>query len=134
MVSWTNDELDRIGRADELDIAPLRQDGTLRKPVTIWVVRHGDSLYVRSGYGRAAAWYRGIQVRREGCIKAGGIEKDVIFEDADHTFDDRSMLHTAASIIAMAHITSALWLLRRPAPRRSSSYRAHLGLSRIDHC
>ena len=89
MALWTNDELDRIGRADELEIAPLRRDGTPRKPVTIWVVRHGDSLYVRSGYGRAAAWYRGIQVRREGCIKAGGIEKDVVFEDADHTLDDQ---------------------------------------------
>jgi hypothetical protein len=73
---WTTDELDMIGRADELEIASLRRDGTLRKPVTIWVVRHGDDLYVRSGYGHNAAWFRGTQVRHEGRIKAGGIDKE----------------------------------------------------------
>ena len=72
MTTWTSDELDKIGRAEELQIASVRRDGTLRKPVTIWVVRHGDDLYVRSGYGRAAAWFRGTQLRHEGHIKAGG--------------------------------------------------------------
>jgi hypothetical protein len=59
----------------------VRRDGAQRKPVTIWVVRDGDGLYVRSGYGDRAAWYRGTQARREGHIMAGGIEKDVRFED-----------------------------------------------------
>ena len=48
MNQWTDDELARIGAADELEIAPLRPDGAPRKPVTIWVVRVGDELYVRS--------------------------------------------------------------------------------------
>jgi hypothetical protein len=47
VTAWTSDELTRIGEADELEIASLRRDGTLRDPVTIWVVRHGDDLYVR---------------------------------------------------------------------------------------
>ena len=51
MTTWTNDELDQIGDADELRIAALRPDGTLRNPVTIWVVRRGDELYVRSYKG-----------------------------------------------------------------------------------
>jgi len=89
MTTWTSEELDKIGGADELEIASLRRDGTLRKPVTIWVVRHGDGLYVRSGYGRDAAWFRGTQVRHEGHITAGGVEKDVVFQDADHTLDDQ---------------------------------------------
>jgi hypothetical protein len=89
MAGWTNEELDRIGAADELEIESVRRDGTLRKPVIIWVVRYGDDLYVRSGYGRSAAWHRGTQVRREGHIKAGGVEKDVVFEDADHAFGDQ---------------------------------------------
>ena len=72
MTTWTSDELDKIGGADELEIASLQRDGTLRKPVIIWVVRHGDDLYVRSGYGRDAAWFRGTQVRHEGHITAGG--------------------------------------------------------------
>ena len=59
MANWTHDELDKIGEAEELDIVTLRRDGTPRKPVTIWVVRDGDDLYVRSGYGDHAAWYRG---------------------------------------------------------------------------
>jgi hypothetical protein len=48
MPNWTNDELNKIGTAEELEIAPVREDGTLRKPTTIWVVRVGDDLYVRS--------------------------------------------------------------------------------------
>ena len=79
MTTWTNDELTKIGTAEELEIAPLRADGTLRKPVTIWVVRHGDDLYVRSYKGSGAAWFRGIQERHEGHIRAGGVDKDVTF-------------------------------------------------------
>ena len=52
MTTWTSDELDKIGKAEELEIASVRRDGALRKPVTIWVVRHGDDLYVRSGTGK----------------------------------------------------------------------------------
>ena len=85
MSAWTSDELDRIGSADELKIASLRSDGTLRKPKIIWVVRVGDDLYVRSAYGLEAPWFRGTQVRHEGRIWAGGIEKDVIFEDVAET-------------------------------------------------
>ena len=90
MANWTRDELDTIGEADELEIVTLRQDGTRRKPVTIWVVRQGDDLYVRSGFGDRAAWYRGTQSRRDGHIMAGGVEKDVRFEDAaDPALNDR---------------------------------------------
>jgi hypothetical protein len=88
MTMWTSDELNRIGDAEELEIASLRRDGSLRKPVTIWVVCLGDDLYVRSAYGRTVAWFRGTQVRHEGRIKAGGIEKDVVFEEADSTMND----------------------------------------------
>ncbi len=79
MTAWTSDELTMIGAAEEMQIAPMRRDGTLRHPVTIWVVRHGDDLYVRSVNGRTSAWFRGAQVRHEGRIWAGGVEKDVAF-------------------------------------------------------
>jgi len=49
MAAWTADELSKIGPAEELEIASLRRDGTLGSPRTIWVVRHGDDLFVRSG-------------------------------------------------------------------------------------
>jgi hypothetical protein len=35
MSTWTSDELDKIGGADELELASMRPDGTRRKPVTI---------------------------------------------------------------------------------------------------
>jgi hypothetical protein len=89
MTAWTNDELTKIGAAEELHIASLRRDGTLRKPVTIWVVRHSDDLYVRSVNGRTATWFRGTQVRHEGHIRAGGLQKDVTFVDADHDIDEQ---------------------------------------------
>ena len=83
MTAWTSNELDTIGAADELRIAARRGDGTLRNPTTIWVVRVGDDLYVRSAYGRNTAWFRGTQLRHEGRIGADGVEKDVAFVDVD---------------------------------------------------
>jgi hypothetical protein len=88
MSTWASDELDRIGGAEELEIASVRRDGTLRKPVTIWVVRHGDDLYVRSVYGRGSSWFRGVQVRHEGHIQAGGVDKDVLLDETDDMNDE----------------------------------------------
>jgi len=106
MITWTKEELNRIGTAEELQLASLRQDGTLRKPVTIWVIRLGDDLYVRSVYGRTSAWFRGTQVCHAGQIRAGGVEKNVSFEEADPGIADQIDLayrakyrHYAASIV-----------------------------------
>ena len=90
LTTWTSDELNKIGKAEELEIASLRSDATLRKLVTIWVVRLGDDLYVRSVNGRGSAWFRGVQTRYEGHIRAGGVEKDVTFvEEADSDINDK---------------------------------------------
>lgn len=90
MTTWTSDELNRIGTAEELEIAPRRRDGTLRTPVIIWVVRHGDDLYVRSYKGHDGAWFRATKVRHEGRIRAGGVEKEVTFvEEADSGINDQ---------------------------------------------
>ena len=88
MTQWTTDQLDRIGRAEEVRIASVRRDGTLRKPVTVWVVRHGDDLYVRSVKGRNGLWFRGAQERHEGRIRTGRDQQDVTLVDADHDSDD----------------------------------------------
>jgi hypothetical protein len=89
MTTWTSDELTKIGTAEELETASRRRDGTLRNPVTIWVARYGDDLYVRSVNGRTGAWFRGTQVRHDGRIQAGGIDKDVTFVDADPDINDQ---------------------------------------------
>jgi hypothetical protein len=80
MTAWTADELARIGRATELEIASRRPDGTLRPFVTIWVVRVGDDVYVRSAYGFANPWFQRALASGEGRVRAGGVERDVTFE------------------------------------------------------
>jgi hypothetical protein len=90
MTMWTSEELIQIGKADELDIASLRRDGTLRNPVTIWVVRVGDDLYIRAYKGRTGPWFRGVLSCHAGRIKSGGVEKDVTFvEVADPAINDQ---------------------------------------------
>ena len=90
MTTWTSDELNKIGRAEELQIASIRRDGTLRKPVIIWVVRVDDDLYVRSVNGRGSGWFRGTQTRQEGQIRVGGFVKDVTFvEETDPEINDQ---------------------------------------------
>jgi hypothetical protein len=88
MSTWSRDELSKIGDAEELEIAPARRDGTLRRPVTIWVVRHGDDLYVRSVNGRTSSWFRGAQARHEAHVDAGGVEKDVSLVETDDLNDE----------------------------------------------
>ena len=88
MRDWTADELDTIGAAEELEIAPLRPDGSLRSYTTIWVVRIGGDLYVRSWHGRDGTWFRAALRRPEGRIRAAGIERDVSFAEPDHADHD----------------------------------------------
>lgn len=84
MSAWTSTELRSIGAAEEVQIAPRRRDGTLRNPVTVWVVNQGDDIYVRSAVkGRNASWFRGVQETHEGRISGRGLQKEVSFVDAD---------------------------------------------------
>jgi hypothetical protein len=88
MAFWTSEELSKIGAAEEVEIAPLASDGTLRKPVTVWLVSHGGDLYVRSVRGRGGHWYRGTQETHQGRLRAGGLQQDITFVDADNGIDD----------------------------------------------
>ena len=83
MATWTSAELDRIGQAEELQLATTRRAGGLSRYVTMWVVRAGDGLYVRSAYGPGNPWYRRARAAGEGRVLAGGVEHDVTFESAD---------------------------------------------------
>ncbi|TFC04078.1 DUF2255 family protein [Cryobacterium adonitolivorans] len=82
MSDWTADELTRIGKAEELQVSSTRADGTLRPYVTIWVVRAGDDIYIRSAYGGANPWFVRATTSGTGRIRAGGVEKDVTFAAA----------------------------------------------------
>ena len=127
MSTWTSDELDRVAGAEELEIGSVRRDGTLRKPVTIWVVRLGADLYVRSVNGRESAWFRGIQVRHEGHIRAGGVDKDVNCVETDAMSDEidaayRAKYHRyAESIVSSIISPEARAAILKLAPRQARS-------------
>ncbi len=101
MAPWTRDELTKIGTAEELRIAFLRRDGALGNPRIVWVVRHGDDLYVRSVQGRTSAWFHGTRVRHEGRIWAGGVEQDVTFVDVGDDVNDQVDARIAPSTVVM---------------------------------
>ena len=129
MTTWKSDELDKIAAAEELRIASARGDGRLRNLVTIWVVRLGDDLYVRSVNGRTSAWFRGTQDRHEGHIRAGGVEKDVTFvEETDPDINDQldaayrtKYRRYAASIIGSIVSPGARSATIKLVPRSTSS-------------
>jgi len=129
MTEWTSEELNKIGTTEELRIASLRRDGRLRNPVTIWVVRLGDDLYVRSVNGRDGAWFRGVQVRHDGHIRAGGVEKDVTFvEETDSAINDQidaayrvKYRRYAASIVNSILTSQARAATIKLVPRSTSS-------------
>ena len=81
MKTWSAEELRHIGAAEELQVASRRADGSLRRWVTIWVVRVGDDIFVRSAFGPDNPWYVRALASGTGRIRAGGVEADVIFAE-----------------------------------------------------
>ena len=83
--TWSTDELAAFETADEVRLAVRRADGTLRRPVTIWIVRVGGDLYVRSVNGPSASWYRPVRERHEGHLEApadrDGVDRDGVGRD-----------------------------------------------------
>jgi hypothetical protein len=83
MTAWTNEELDRIGAAEELEVASLRADGTLRRPVTIWVIRERDDLTSARGAAGPAPGTAASRSAIRVTSRAGGVDKDVTFVAVD---------------------------------------------------
>lgn len=91
-MTWTDDQLRRLGEATEVQLASRRADGSLRPYVTMWDVGVGDDLYVRSAGGPDRPWYRHALASGTGRIRADGVEVDVAFaeasDDAQTAIDD----------------------------------------------
>jgi hypothetical protein len=81
--TWTDEELRAVGGATELQVASRRPDGTLRPYVTIWGVRSGPEIYIRSAYGPQNGWFRRAVEAGAGRVRAGGAERDVSFKRLD---------------------------------------------------
>ena len=89
MNTWSKDELRKIAEADDLHIAPFREDGvTYGTPTWIWSVAVGDALYVRAYNGRDSRWYKAAVRQKAGRITAAGITKEVTFERVEGPIND----------------------------------------------
>lgn len=75
------DELNRVDKADDLHIAPFREDGkTYGTPTWIWAVIVDGNLYVRAYNGVNSRWYKSALEQKAGRIIAAGITREVRFE------------------------------------------------------
>ena len=99
--NWSTEDLEQIGRAEELQIATKRADGTLRRWVPIWVVCVGDQVYVRTWYRRDNGWFGHVLGSRRARIRVPGLEVDVGVEDVGSDKEDRAELR--ANVDAAYH-------------------------------
>jgi len=72
--TWSTEDLEQIGRAEELQIATRRADGTLRRWVPIWVVCVGDQVYVRTWYRRDNGWFGHVLGSRRARIRGPSVD------------------------------------------------------------
>jgi hypothetical protein len=90
MTTWSKDELRKIAEADDLHIAPFREDGvTYGTPTWIWSVAVDDALYVRGYNGTNSRWYQAAVRQEAGRITAAGMTKEVTFEPVNEPINDR---------------------------------------------
>lgn len=90
MSAWSKNELSKIGKADDLHIAPFREDGiTCGTPTWIWSVAVDGELYVRAYNGTKSRWYQAAMRQRGGRIAAAGMTKEVTFEAVNGAINDR---------------------------------------------
>lgn len=81
---WGQNELSQIIKADDLHIAPFREDGkTYGTPTWIWCVEVDGNLYVRAYNGQRSSWYQAALREKAGKIVAAGMTKEVRFESVD---------------------------------------------------
>jgi hypothetical protein len=91
MSKWMKDELRKIAEADDLHIAPFREDGvTYGTPTWIWSVVVDNVLYVRGYNGQGSRWYQAAVQQKAGRIIAAGMTKEVVFEPVDGPGNDRT--------------------------------------------
>ena len=116
MTEWSQGDLDLLGGAAEVEVSSVRHDGSLSAARTVWIVRVGDQLYLRSVNGPDGAWYRLTRASRQGRIEARGVVRDVTWVDVDAAGQpdvdpavDAEYAHKyQGATSAIAHITSPL--------------------------
>jgi hypothetical protein len=90
MSAWNKEDLHKIAEADDLHIAPFRDDGHTYGTLTwIWSVAVDDALYVRGYNGQDSRWYQAALRQKAGRIRAAGLTREVSFEPVDGALNDR---------------------------------------------
>jgi hypothetical protein len=88
--TWPKDELHKIAEADDLHIAPFREDGkTYGTPTWIWSVMVDSALYVRAYNGKNSRWYQAALQQKAGRITVAGLTREVTFEHVDGEINDQ---------------------------------------------
>lgn len=78
-----------IAEADDLHVAPFREDGeTYGTWTRIWFVRVDDICYVRANNGQESSWYQAAVRERARRNEAAGRTVDVTFEPVDGPIND----------------------------------------------
>jgi hypothetical protein len=94
--AWSADELERIGKAEELQIAVKSADGTLPPEVPVWVVCAHGQVYVRTWYRRDNGWFGHAVESRRARIHVPGLVAAVAIEDVgDHEAELRASVDAA---------------------------------------
>jgi hypothetical protein len=89
-MKWPVHTLRKIVAADDLHIAPFREDGvTPGLPTWIWSVPVDGDLYVRGYNGQASRWYQAARRQKAGQITAAGATREVLFEPVEGPINDR---------------------------------------------
>ncbi len=131
MSTWTKEERRAVAAATELRISTRRRDWTLRPPVSIWVVRVGDGLYVRSYMGSGGAWFRRACALGTAHISAADVDRDVTVgltgtaarAEIDQTYRAKYASYGRAYVEAMtADAAAATTLLLAPSTPKDGDH------------
>lgn len=86
----TKEEITQISQKDDFHIAPFREDGvTYGTPTWIWSVMVDNQLFVRAYNGTNSRWYKSAIKQKAGKIEAAGMVKEVQFEVATGSINDK---------------------------------------------
>jgi hypothetical protein len=87
VTDWNSHQATLIAGPQEVQVITRRQDGSLGRPRTIWIVRDGERVFIRSTNGRGADWFRAATATGAGQIVAGGRTYEVFFDEVTDARD-----------------------------------------------
>lgn len=79
--AWDTADANAIAGAEEVQVVTRRPDGTLRRPITIWIGVDAARVFIWSTNGRTADWFRGATATGE--IIAAGRTHEICFNETD---------------------------------------------------